>query len=400
MIQHRKRAIPAVLGFAILIAAVVVGARSAAPALAEASPPVTASADFDAERGQEIYELQCAACHRSDGLGYARAIPPHAGNLPVLLHAEGGRDYLVSVVLYGLRGEITALNRTFDGVMPPRYAMPDEDLAEALNYAATAFGNDELLPADFNLYTAEDVAAARGRELSADDVLERRLALDIPDVDPADLLPKQRPLARLLDTPAPRRLWEMPGPPEEAFEVREPAMVDREAFEPPVDPLAIVDDPEEVVEVEVVDEEEPEVVEEPDDFDWQALGEGVYAQCAGCHQPDGSGVVGAFPPLAGHAPEIANVEGGRDYLIKVVLFGLQGPIEVAGQTYDTPMPPFLQLSDEQVAAVVNHVLHAWDNDELLDEETVIVPGEVAELRDLGLTPGDVHDVRQELELPQ
>jgi cytochrome c oxidase subunit 2 len=140
-------------------------------------------------------------------------------------------------------------------------------------------------------------------------------------------------------------------------------------------------------------------VEPDENFDWQARGEAAYANCAACHQANGQGVPGAFPPLAGHMPELLAPEGGREYLIDVALYGLQGPITVLGNRYDGVMPGFAYLSDEDIAAALNHALHAWGNDEQLPEDfEVITPSEVAAQRDRGFGPSDVHDLRQALEL--
>lgn len=57
----------------------------------------------------------------------------------------------------------------------------------------------------------------------------------------------------------------------------------------------------------------------------QVDGAKLYQQCAGCHQANGQGIPGAFPPLAGHVAEILAKEGGRDYLILVLLYGLPAP---------------------------------------------------------------------------
>ncbi len=80
-------------------------------------------------------------------------------------------------------------------------------------------------------------------------------------------------------------------------------------------------------------------------------GQVYQANCASCHQADGSGVPGTFPPLRGNADvtDPAFVE-------QVVREGLSGPIEVDGVTYDGQMPAFGQLSDAEVAAVVDHVV--------------------------------------------
>lgn len=93
-----------------------------------------------------------------------------------------------------------------------------------------------------------------------------------------------------------------------------------------------------------------------------ASGAGVYsANCAACHQATGKGVPGAFPPLAAHVPDILAAQGGRAYLVNMVLYGLQGQIRVNGQNYSGAMPGFAQLSDAQLAAVLNHVSTSWGN---------------------------------------
>ncbi len=139
--------------------------------------------------------------------------------------------------------------------------------------------------------------------------------------------------------------------------------------------------------------------ESDDAFDWVALGEAAYSHCVACHQANGQGIAGAFPPLAGHMPGLVAVEGGREYLIKTVLYGLQGQITVLGNTYNAVMAPLPYLSDSDIAAALNYALHAWDNDELLPEDfQVILPEEVEALRGLGLSPAQVWELRQELEL--
>ncbi len=57
--------------------------------------------------------------------------------------------------------------------------------------------------------------------------------------------------------------------------------------------------------------------------------------------------------------------GGRSHLIRIVLNGMAGPIEVKGRRYDAVMTPLRYLKDEQVADVLNFVLTSWGNDALL-----------------------------------
>jgi len=101
-------------------------------------------------------------------------------------------------------------------------------------------------------------------------------------------------------------------------------------------------------------------------------------QCAVCHQPQGQGLAGQFPPLA-HNPDIFLSE---DFPLRVVLFGLAGKIIVNGQTIDSAMPPLANaLTDAQIAAVVNYVRGAWGNDALRPQAIEpVTPAMVANLR--------------------
>jgi mono/diheme cytochrome c family protein len=73
--------------------------------------------------------------------------------------------------------------------------------------------------------------------------------------------------------------------------------------------------------------------------------------CAGCHQDDGTGG-GETPPLAA-SPW---VRGPENRLIKIVLHGVHGPMEVDGKSYDLEMPGFGKvLSDSEVASLLSFV---------------------------------------------
>jgi mono/diheme cytochrome c family protein len=130
-------------------------------------------------------------------------------------------------------------------------------------------------------------------------------------------------------------------------------------------------------------------------FDWQKLGDKTFtANCMACHQANGQGIPGAFPPLAGHIPELYNAEGGRKYIINVVLYGLMGEITVKDAKYNSVMTPWAAvLSDEQIAATLNHELNSWGNDALVTDFTPILPEEVAAERDKGLSSSDVLGLR-------
>lgn len=93
-------------------------------------------------------------------------------------------------------------------------------------------------------------------------------------------------------------------------------------------------------------------------------GKAIYTRegfCITCHQPDGKGLPSSgFPPLTG----TAWVTGNEDRLIKLVLNGLHGPMEVNGQKYpgQVPMTPFgRMLNDDEIAAVLTYVRGSFGN---------------------------------------
>jgi mono/diheme cytochrome c family protein len=85
----------------------------------------------------------------------------------------------------------------------------------------------------------------------------------------------------------------------------------------------------------------------------------VYlANCSSCHQTNGQGVPGAFPPLAGDPI----VTGNPAAVIAIVKNGLDGRIVVNGQAYSGIMPRWKGLiSDEQIAAVATYIRTSWRN---------------------------------------
>jgi mono/diheme cytochrome c family protein len=85
----------------------------------------------------------------------------------------------------------------------------------------------------------------------------------------------------------------------------------------------------------------------------------VYAtNCASCHQATGQGVSGTFPPLAGNPV----VDGSATTVIHIVKYGLNGSIQVKGQTYNGMMPAWgQQLSNDDIAAVITYIRASWGN---------------------------------------
>lgn len=90
-----------------------------------------------------------------------------------------------------------------------------------------------------------------------------------------------------------------------------------------------------------------------------ANGAKIYGTvCGACHQAEGTGVHGIYPPLAGSDW----VTGSEERLVRVLLHGLTGDIEVKGEVYSSTMPPFgSALKDAEVAAVSTYIRSNFTN---------------------------------------
>lgn len=80
--------------------------------------------------------------------------------------------------------------------------------------------------------------------------------------------------------------------------------------------------------------------------------------CGTCHQRNGKGARGRMPPLAG----TDWVTGNKERLITVVLNGLQGPLEINGESYNSVMPSHRFLKDEEIATILTYIRKSFGND--------------------------------------
>ena len=88
-------------------------------------------------------------------------------------------------------------------------------------------------------------------------------------------------------------------------------------------------------------------------------GAAIFARvCSSCHQQSGLGISGIYPPLAG-SPWVV-----RDDVtpVRILLLGIQGPIDVEGHTYNGLMPTWrAALNDGEIAAVLTYVRSHFGN---------------------------------------
>jgi nitrite reductase (NO-forming) len=107
-----------------------------------------------------------------------------------------------------------------------------------------------------------------------------------------------------------------------------------------------------------------------------AAGQRLFASnCGACHQSTGLGLPGTIPPLAGADYFIKN---DKDRVLSVVLNGLTGPIKVNGQSYNSVMPPWKHLSDDELANIMTYVFNSWGN-----VNGAVSPSDVARVRQGG-----------------
>jgi mono/diheme cytochrome c family protein len=98
--------------------------------------------------------------------------------------------------------------------------------------------------------------------------------------------------------------------------------------------------------------------------------------CATCHQVNGLGVPGVYPPLAGSEW----VNGSAERVIRIVIYGLKGNVTVEGKTYNAAAMPVIgkvsgsgyNWSDDKIAAVLTYVRASFGN-----KAPAITPEQVA-----------------------
>ncbi|MFN9782249.1 MAG: c-type cytochrome [Sphingobacteriales bacterium] len=102
-------------------------------------------------------------------------------------------------------------------------------------------------------------------------------------------------------------------------------------------------------------------------------GKEVYTgNCLSCHMENGKGLPGSFPTLVNKE----YVGGDKKKLIGIVLNGLEGEINVDGQSYNNVMAAYEYFSDEQVADVLTYIRNSFGN-----KYASVTPAEVKAVRD-------------------
>ena len=132
----------------------------------------------------------------------------------------------------------------------------------------------------------------------------------------------------------------------------------------------------------------------PASADQTSLGKALYTEhCQVCHQPDGRGAQGVAPPLQDTIGRYADLPSGREYLVSVPLTGMTGMVEMEGTRFLGRMPSFAGLGDEDIAAVLRHVLAQFNG---IGDADWLTPQWVAQIRSRGGSPGLTYARRAKL----
>ena len=111
-----------------------------------------------AETPEELFDIHCAACHNTGGIGNPGLAPPL--NRPAFWQAFGDQapDYLAGVVVSGLAGKLDVQGQLYIGlIMPPVASATDEELVEIGTWVLQTLGEtDGVLTQDL-LDTARDL---------------------------------------------------------------------------------------------------------------------------------------------------------------------------------------------------------------------------------------------------
>ncbi|ACD84006.1 c-type cytochrome [Candidatus Methylacidiphilum infernorum] len=105
--------------------------------------------------------------------------------------------------------------------------------------------------------------------------------------------------------------------------------------------------------------EEPKTTTAEAKTDPMEIGREQYqAMCSACHQQNGMGMPGQYPPLANSE----YVVGSKSRLGAILLNGLSGQLKINGSSYNGVMPGWkTALNDAKLAAVMTYIRNSWGN---------------------------------------
>lgn len=123
--------------------------------------------------------------------------------------------------------------------------------------------------------------------------------------------------------------------------------------------------------------------------------------CASCHQVGGVGLTGLAPPLTIHKASSLGARtllpGGREYIPRVMLYGLVGLIEVGGERFSGLMPSFSQIEDIELAGIANYLIRSLNETVVPSEFLAYSAEDFAASRGKGMRQVDMYKMRRNME---
>ena len=141
---------------------------------------IASAQDDEPQTGDVNYSADafgtCSACHLADGAGIPGAFPPLRNRVTAIASLEGGREFLATVVSFGLMGTIEVGGMQYFGVMAGNSgAMTADEIAAALNYAVFELTDDKDAASSIPAFSADEVSSAQSEVASASPAVAGKL---------------------------------------------------------------------------------------------------------------------------------------------------------------------------------------------------------------------------------
>jgi hypothetical protein len=177
------------------------------------SAPIYPKVAAPAVAATGTYQMVCTTCHQAEGQGVPGAFPPLAGSSWM----TGDAETPIRIVLLGLSGEVEVNGKKFNAVMPPPPGLSDTQIAEAITFARSNFGNSagavdaaavkrvrDSLAGRTQMWTGAELLALRGAAGGGEAPAAAGAAAPAPsEAAPAPAAPAPAAPAPAEGTPAP-----------------------------------------------------------------------------------------------------------------------------------------------------------------------------------------------------
>ncbi len=144
---------------------ILLSALGAAGAAGVPAPGGPVAAGLAVAGDSADYQI-CSACHQPNGQGIPKTFPPLAGS--TVVNGPGGPH--IAIVLKGLVGPTTVKGQVYNGAMAPWESLTDAQIAGAINYERTHWGNTGAKVTVADVARVRQLVKARKTPFTMDDL--------------------------------------------------------------------------------------------------------------------------------------------------------------------------------------------------------------------------------------